>query len=161
MATTRMLLWTGWGMAEHRRAGGRMDDVRGAAIVGCQRRGGRIRLARPQRFVSGTATYVHEGRLYVVNIDDTYFFAFHNGARTSDAGCRSAKARADSMRLWPDRSSIWRRVHQGPVTSRYGPLRVSLDGEELVVDTARPILDPTATCKLPDAAAQPSCLEES
>ena len=165
MATTRRkLLLTGWkyGGALLALAAGwtTYEALRPLAASGG---GGRIRLARPQRFVAGTATYVHEGRLYVVNIDDTYFFALSQ--RCPHLGCRVPFCESSGRFECPCHGSIFDLAGEyikGPSPRGMDRYEVSLDGEELVVDTAKLIRGPDRDVQaFLTPPRGPSCLEES
>ena len=77
--------------------GRRLDDVRSAAAAGagCDA-APRSSSARPHSFAAGTATYVPEGRLYVVNAERPPLRRSPRSARTSAAASRSATAPAGS-----------------------------------------------------------------
>ena len=108
------------------RAGGRLDDIRGAATVGCQRReAGAIRLGAPDSDSSPARRHTFTRVVSTSSTStDTYFFALSQ--RCPHLGCRVPFCESSGRFECPCHGSIFDlggRVHQGPVTTRHGPLR--------------------------------------
>jgi cytochrome b6-f complex iron-sulfur subunit len=124
--------------------------------------GGRIRLGRARRFVSGTATYVGEGRLYVVNVEDTYFAL---SQRCPHLGCRVPFCESSGRFECPCHGSIFDLAGEyikGPSRRGMDRYELSLDREELVVDTRRLIRGPDRDVqRFLTPPRGPSCLEET
>jgi cytochrome b6-f complex iron-sulfur subunit len=164
MATTRRtLLLKGWkygGALLALAAGWTMyEALRPLAASGG---GGRIRLGRATRFVSGTATYLDEGRLYVVNVEDTYFAL---SQRCPHLGCRVPFCVSSGRFECPCHGSIFDLAGEyikGPSPRGMDRYELALDGDELVVDTGILIRGPDRDVQgFLTPPRGPSCLEET
>ena len=164
MATTRRnLLLTGWryGAALLALAAGwtTYEALRPLAATGG---GGPIRLGRASQFVSGTATYFHEARLYVVNVEGNYFAL---SQKCPHLGCRVPFCESSGRFECPCHGSIFDLAGEyikGPSPRGMDRYELSVDGEDLVVDTGTSIRGPDRDVQ--DSLTPPrgpSCLEET
>jgi cytochrome b6-f complex iron-sulfur subunit len=164
MATTRRnLLLKGWkygGALLALAAGWTVyEALRPLAATGG---GGPLRLGRASQFGAGTATYFHESRLYVVNVEGNYFAL---SQKCPHLGCRVPFCESSGRFECPCHGSIFDLAGEyikGPSPRGMDRYELSLDHEDLVVDTGRWIRGPdrdVQTFLTPPAG--PSCLEET
>lgn len=98
--------------------------------------GARIRVGDAGNFAAGTATYVPEGRMYVVNVDSQIFAL---SQKCPHLGCRVPFCESSGKFECPCHASVFNLAGEwqtGPSPRGLDRFTVSLDGTELIVDTA-------------------------
>ena len=135
-------VWTSWEMLKAR-------DV--AA-------GGKITLGNPVDYKDGTATYVREGRLWVVNAGG-HLRALSQ--KCPHLGCRVPFCESSGRFECPCHGSVFNiggEYIQGPTPRGMDGYALSVEGDALVVDTGSVITGPENSVQTFDSTAKgPSC----
>jgi nitrite reductase/ring-hydroxylating ferredoxin subunit len=97
--------------------------------------GSRLDVGRPSRFDPGTATYINEGRLYIVNVDGDLLALFQ---KCPHLGCRVPFCESSGRFECPCHGSVFNLAGeriQGPTPRGMDRYPLEEDGGRLVVDT--------------------------
>ena len=135
--------WTSW------------DLLRPLAAKG---QSGKIRLGGTGDYAPGTATFVREGRLWLVNADG-HFFALSQ--KCPHLGCRVPFCESSGRFECPCHGSVYdiggEWIH-GPAPRGMDRFPLSLDGENLVADTSKTLEGPNrGTNKFLTPPKGPAC----
>lgn len=124
------------------------------------RGGGPIALGSPSSFKEGTATYVHEARLYVVNVEGNLLAL---SQKCPHLGCRVPFCESSGRFECPCHGSIF------DLAGEYvaGPAPRGMDRYEVAADPPRVVVDTATLVDGPDRGEQrfltppkgPSCVE--
>ncbi|HEX6578477.1 MAG TPA: ubiquinol-cytochrome c reductase iron-sulfur subunit [Jiangellaceae bacterium] len=104
--------------------------------------GGSLALGKAQRFGPGTATYVSAARLYVVNAEGHYFAL---SQKCPHLGCRVPFCDSSGRFECPCHGSVFDLAGEyvkGPSPRGMDRYELTVQGDELVVDTGAPIRGP-------------------
>jgi len=146
--TRRNLLRTGWKLG-----GGALAAIAGWTSwellrpLSASGAGGKIKLGDPQNFASGTATFVNEGRLFVVNAPDHngqgHYFAISQ--KCPHLGCRVPFCESSGRFECPCHGSVFDLAGEwisGPSPRGMDQHPLTLEDGVLVVDTGKKLTGP-------------------
>ena len=122
--------------------------------------GGKLTLGAPQRFGPGTATYFHAARLYATNAEGHYFAL---SQKCPHLGCRVPFCDSSGRFECPCHGSVFDVAGEyikGPAPRGMDRYELTLDGDQLVVDTGALIRGPDRDeQRLLTPPRGPSCVE--
>lgn len=123
-------------------------------------KGGAIALGKTQQFGPGTATYITAGKLYIVNAEGQHFAL---SQKCPHLGCRVPFCSSSGRFECPCHGSVFDIAGEyikGPAPRGMDRFELTVEGDELVVDTDSPIRGPDQDVKqFLTPPRGPSCVE--